>query len=79
MGLYRRPPVRLDGPPVTKRVPHLDNMRIVLELVHPANWKQHPPSPADVAYRGEFMGLGKYNEFFKEVVDVEWYRRNNFC
>ena len=53
-------------------------MQLVIESVHPDNLGALPPSPSLLACKGEQIGLGKYSEFFQEVVDWRWYRRNNF-
>ena len=66
---------RLSGPPVTIRVPRDDLMQLVIESVHPDNLGALPPSPYHLAYKGEQIGLGKYDEFFQDVVDWRWHRR----
>lgn len=71
-------PRRLGGPPVTKRVPDQGMLAAVLEFVHPGNLGPLPPSPAWLAMRGEQLGLAKFGEFFRDVVDVDWYRRNGY-
>lgn len=62
--------------PKTIRVPNQDLMRLLLEYVHPGNLGPLPPSPSMLAFKGAQMGLGVYGDFFHDVVDVEWYRRN---
>ena len=42
-------------------------LRLVLDTVHPGFFKNHPPSPLEIARKGEFIGLGTVHEFFKEV------------
>lgn len=69
---------RLGLPPVTITVPRDDLMQLVIESVHPDNLGALPPSPARLALKGEQIGLGRYSEFFREVVDWRWYRRNNY-
>lgn len=71
-------PRRLGGPPVTKRTHNSDLLCLVLDAVHPANLGALPPSPHVLARKGEQIGLGAYSEFFRDIVDRQWYRRNNF-
>lgn len=44
-------------------------LSIVVEMVHPGNLGELPPSPSMLAWKGEQMGLAKYGEFFETV----WY------
>lgn len=41
--------------------------RVVLDLVHPSNLGELPPSPTRIAYKGELMGVAKFSEFWKEI------------
>ena len=54
-------------------------MALVIASVHPLNLGALPPSPRMLAHKGAQLGLGTYSEFFHDVVDTQWYRRNNFC
>jgi hypothetical protein len=71
-------PRRLGGTPVTRRTHNSELLCLVLDAVHPTNLGALPPSPYVLACKGEQIGLGTYSEFFHEVVDHQWYRRNNF-
>lgn len=53
-------------------------MALVIESVHPGNLGPLPPSPSRLALKGEQLGLGRYSEFFRDVVDTDWYRRNRY-
>ena len=77
-GLIGEPggPRKFHGPRVTKSVPQVELLLLVIESVHVDNLGVLPPSPEMLACKGEQIGLGRYAEFFCEVTDVEWYRRN---
>lgn len=45
-------------------VARYDLLLDVLDFVHPGNFKNHPPSPVEIARKGEQIGLGKMDEFF---------------
>lgn len=40
---------------------------VVLDLVHPENLGELPPSPTRIAHKGELMGVAKFSEFWKEI------------
>ena len=48
----------------TRCVARQDLLSDVLELVHPGNFRDLPPSPKDIAYKAEFIGIAKPEEFF---------------
>lgn len=52
-----------------RTVPRDDLLAVVIAFVHPANLGPLPPSPRMLALKGEQIGLGKYEEFFKTI----WY------
>lgn len=52
-----------------RRAPKQDMLLVVLDLVHPGNLGPLPPSPRCIAYKGEQIGLARYEEFFEEI----WY------
>lgn len=59
------------GVPFQYKVWNQDLLECVLDLVHPGNFKVLPPSPDQIACKGEFMGIAKYGEFFR----LKWDRK----
>jgi hypothetical protein len=48
-------------------VPIKELLALVVAEVHPANMGPLPPSPSMLACKGEQIGLGQYDEFFRDV------------
>jgi len=49
------------------RAPRYDQtmLAIVLELVHPGQFRALPPSPREIAYKAELMGVATFGELFR--------------
>lgn len=46
---------------------HQPTARAIVDLVHPGQFRVLPPSPHDLACKGEQMGVIKYGEMWRRV------------